>query len=204
VTRLRREWTAALAPKGATPPMKRAKPRNMERTLQGAIVQLHATALRNPLDAILFAVPNGEERDPIIAGILTGRRRQHPNLPPETDEEAMRPAGQGVLRGVVDLVVLLPGGRVLLIEVKAPKTADYRGGTLSAPQKSFQRAVIQLGHLHFLVESVEQYQTILIEYGVRLKPISFWPVTPVSVAVWKKPKLKQAARPRSRSRSPAS
>jgi hypothetical protein len=151
-------------------PVRRRTPRKFERPLQAALVQFHATAVANPCQAILFAVPNGEDRDPAIAAMLSGRRRRHPDLPPETDEEAMRPAGQGQLPGVVDLVLLLAGPLTILIEVKAPKTADYRGGVLSPAQKTFRRAVMAMGYAYALVESVGQYQKLLMDCGVRLRP----------------------------------
>ena len=92
--------------RSVSPACKR-KPVQWERRLQKAIVQFHATCLVNPLDAILFAVPNGELRDKATAGMLSGRRRRIPGLPKLSDAEMMRPAGLGVLPGANDLVLLL-------------------------------------------------------------------------------------------------
>jgi hypothetical protein len=153
-------------------PTRRRKPRQIERKLQADIVACHAEAVVFPLSAILFAVPNGEERPPEIAAILSGRRRTHPDMPPETDAEAMTPAGLGVLPGVVDLVLLLPGARTVLIELKRPKTDTERAGALSAKQKIFCRAAKALGHDYHLLQSVAQYQALLIAHGVQIRAIA--------------------------------
>ena len=85
----------------------------------------------------------------------------------------MTPAGQGLLPGVVDLVLLLAGPRTLLIEAKVPKTDDYRGGRLSTPQKHFRSAAIQLAHHYHLVETVEAYHALLATYAVPMRRIAF-------------------------------
>jgi hypothetical protein len=163
---------AALLMAGSRPCAHRA----FERALQGGIVAFHASAVVNSLSAILFAVPNGEARPAATAALLSGRRKRHPDLPPETDAEAMTPAGQGVLAGVADLVLLLPGGVILLLEVKPPKSPSYRGGVLSRAQQAFRRAALALGHEYHLVQSVDQYHTLLASHGVALRAVAFWPL----------------------------
>lgn len=154
----------------------RRKPVQWERRLQKAIVQFHATCLVNPLDAILFAVPNGELRDPATAGMLSGRRRKIPGLPKLSDAELMRPAGLGVLPGVNDLVLLLRLAEVMLLEVKVPENEMHAAGRSSDEQKAYRRAVTALGHNYRLLESVEDYQRVLVEKQVPLRIVSLFPV----------------------------
>lgn len=170
--RVRQPWDAHTA----VIPTQRRKPVQWERRLQGAIVEFHAFCVINPLEAILFAVPNGEKRDAVTAGILSGRRRRV-DLPPLTDEEAMRPAGQGVLPGACDLVLLL-SGKTVLIETKVPKTLDHAKGSLSTSQKIFRRSALALGQDYRVLEAVEEYHALLVEHGVRLRIRQLFPVVP--------------------------
>jgi hypothetical protein len=80
----------------------------------------------------------------------------------------MLPAGQGLLPGVVDLVLLLGGPRTVLLEVKAPRTDDYRGGVLNHGQQAFQRAVLRLGFDYRVVESVDDYRAVLVAHSVQI------------------------------------
>lgn len=166
------------------PKTKRKHPVQWEERLQEACVQFHATMVIDPLSAILFAVPNGGKRDAVTAGKLTGRRRQRAarpdvpgviQLPPPTDAELMRPAGQGVLPGAQDIVVLFSGARSCLCELKIQKTDQHAKGAQSRNQKAYERAVRALGHDYRLIYSVEDYQAVLEHYGVRLRIHSIWP-----------------------------
>jgi hypothetical protein len=148
----------------------RARSRKLEARLQGLLVSIFADAVE-PGRAILFAVPNGEERDPRVAFRLSGRTSRI-KLPPELDLTAF---GQGVLPGAADLVVLAPGGRCLLVEVKRPKQPGYPGGTSSRPQKAFAAAAAGLGHLYRVVDSAEGFLAALDAAGV---PLRCRPVAP--------------------------
>jgi hypothetical protein len=121
----------------------------------------------NPLEAILLAIPNGEKRDKVTAGILSGRRaaasrrKDVPGaiqLPPLTDEEWARPTGQGVLPGAADMALLISLGRTVWVETKIPKTALHKAGTLSDDQKRFRRIVLALGHDYRVCLSTEEYR----------------------------------------------
>lgn len=166
-----------------TPKMRRKSPVQWERRLQQAVVHFHATIVVDPLEAILFAVPNGEKRDEVTAGLLSGKRRRkaRPDVPgaiqppPLTDAEMMRPAGLGVLAGVQDMILLLAGGVTVLLELKIPKTEQHRKGSFSIEQKAYRRSVTALGHTYRCIESIEAYQAVLIEFGVRLRIRSIFP-----------------------------
>lgn len=63
--------------------------------------------------------------------------------------------------GVPDRIVLLPGGRVIFVELKRPQ-----GGKMSAMQKWWARKLSDLGFLHLWVKShedVKDTETVLID-----------------------------------------
>lgn len=157
-------------------PKARGKP---EDSLQAAIVQFHAHAV-DQRHAVLFGVPNGEKRDPVTAARLTGMTGVVREQLPES--VCLMPAGLGVLPGVSDLVLLLAGGRVVLIEVKIPKEVEalplFPGskprvvrdaGVLSKVQKRFRTGAEQLGHVYRVIRTVEAYADLLEEFGVMLR-----------------------------------
>ena len=132
-------------------------------------MQFHSIAV-DPRHAILFAIPNGEDRHPIVAAKLVGISAANRERLAEVDPwEALRPFGQGELPGALDLELLLPGGRTERIEVKRPRNEDQAAGRLSKAQKRFVMALEHLGHGHHRVESLEQYADLLEGFGVRLR-----------------------------------
>ncbi len=141
-----------------------------EEILQAALVLYFATVVPAGA-AILFAVPNGEYRDPQTAVKLAGRAID--DLAP--DDVYLVPAGQGVLSGATDLVLLLSKARVVLIEVKAPKVAATAfspakdAGRLSKSQRIFQAAATALGHHHVVIDSVDEFDRLLRDVGLRLR-----------------------------------
>ncbi|GHU01970.1 hypothetical protein FACS1894186_5720 [Alphaproteobacteria bacterium] len=56
---------------------------------------------------------------------------------------------EGVLAGVSDLVILLPAGQVVFVEVKTPK------GTQADSQKDFQFQVKEMGYEYLIWRSVD-------------------------------------------------
>ena len=194
--------------------------------MQGAIVQFHAQVVADPLSAILFAVPNGEKRDAVTAGILSGPpkdailsavhlprrvRRRYPDEVPAAERghdpearrgccdccrhvgepwepedltpvpyesDVVRPAGQGVLGGAADLFLMVGGGVVVPIEVKIAEGPDNDAGTQSKRQRIFERACRRLAIPYRVVTSVEDYQALLLEFGVKLKRVQLFPVAP--------------------------
>lgn len=215
---------ATARPAGQAQPTRRP-PVQRERALQAAIVQFHAQVVEDPLSAILFAVPNGEKRDKVTAGILTGPSKdmflsavQLPRrvrsdaccccrvgepwepedlTPVNYERDVMRPAGQGVLSGANDLFLLLPGAVVVPIEVKVPAGPDNDAGGQSKAQRIFERACRRLGHEHRVITSVEEYQALLLEFGVKLKRVQLFPVAlkpaqlPAGLAALLAPKRKR-------------
>ena len=66
----------------------------------------------------------------------------------------------GVLSGAPDLTLFLPGGRVLLVELKAPK------GVMSDAQKDLHPRLAALGHVVCIVRSLEEMKEALVRSGV--------------------------------------
>lgn len=84
----------------------------------------------------VFAVPNGGSR----------------NL-----REAVNLKAQGVLAGVSDLIVLLPGKKVYFIEIKNPNGK----GRQSPPQREFEENVTSYGHEYLLWDSWQQVEDFI-------------------------------------------
>lgn len=82
-------------------------------------------------DLIIYAVPNGGSRNV---------------------REAQRLKAEGVLAGVADLVVLLPQGKSLYIEMKV------KGNRQTENQKAFQDKAIILGHPYTVCYSFEEFK----------------------------------------------
>lgn len=91
------------------------------------------------LSVMLFAVPNGELRDIITASKLKR---------------------QGVIRGVADLILLVPkkGYASLCIEMKTPK------GIQSEHQRTWQRAAEQYRNRYVVCRSLEEFMNEVNSY----------------------------------------
>jgi hypothetical protein len=134
--------------------------RRIERQIQAAIVRYHELAVGQDR-ALLFAVPNGEERSSSTAALLVG---------------------QGVVAGAADLVLLLAGGFSVLIEVKRPRSLEpvvggravvVRAGEQSSVQRAFQARAESLGHRYTVIRSLDEYVALLARHGIgRLRPRS--------------------------------
>ena len=122
-------------------------------------------------------VPAAERSDASCCACRVGEPWEPEDLTPVPYEpDVVRPAGQGVLGGASDLVFLVGGGVVVHIEVKVPAGPDNDAGTQSKAQRIFERAVRRLGHHYRVITSVEEYQALLLEFGVKLKRVQFFPV----------------------------
>ena len=113
-----------------------AKCDNPEERLQQAVVQYLVLACSH---VIWFHPPNGEVRSK-----PTGARLKK----------------MGVLRGVPDLVFVLPGGASAFIELKAP------GAYLRPEQKDFRDRALVLGSKFALCRTLEEVISVLDEWGV--------------------------------------
>ena len=71
--------------------------------------------------------------------------------------EQLKKRSIGMLAGVSDLVVLLPG-KVLFIEMKDEK------GKQSVKQESFQRTVVTLGFDYYIIRSLSDFKQLIYEH----------------------------------------
>lgn len=83
---------------------------------------------------VIYAIPNGGFRNAI---------------------EAKRLKAEGVLAGVADLVIMLPKGKSLYIEMKV------KGNRQTENQKVFQDKAITLGHLYTVCYSFEEFKEVI-------------------------------------------
>lgn len=60
-------------------------------------------------------------------------------------------------RGVPDRIVILPGGRTVYVELKAP------GRPLTPLQRKWKQKLEQLGHRHYKIDSVEDIERFIRE-----------------------------------------
>jgi hypothetical protein len=84
---------------------------------------------------LIFSIPNGGNRNA---------------------REAKRLKDTGLLSGVSDLIVILPCGKLLFIEVKKPT-----GGVQSPEQKDFEARVKALGYEYHIVKSLDEFKNII-------------------------------------------
>ena len=110
----------------ATIPMK-----HQESNLQSACVRWFRLQYPN---LVIYAVPNGGSRNV---------------------REAQRLKTEGVLAGVADLVVLLPQGKSLYIEMKV------KGNKQTLNQKEFQQKAEALGHKYYVCYSFEDFEKVV-------------------------------------------
>jgi len=55
-------------------------------------------------------------------------------------------------RGIPDRLVLLPGGRVVFVELKRPSLPGQRGGKLSTSQSEFRKSLQLLGLRWYMIQ----------------------------------------------------
>jgi hypothetical protein len=65
--------------------------------------------------------------------------------------EAMTLKATGLLKGASDLIVILPNGKLMFIELKQPK------GIQSIEQKDFENRVKILGFQYHIIKSLEEF-----------------------------------------------
>lgn len=124
--------------------VKRKRPASPEHKLQASLVAWHEQCVaRNSCE--LIAIPNGGFRRKSVAGKMKA---------------------EGQRKGATDLVLALPEGRSLWIEVKLDDTPTTKRTDLSAEQRAFRTKILSLGHSHRVVRSIEQYRAVIEEFGV--------------------------------------
>lgn len=80
--------------------------------------------------------------------------------PTQAARYGMARKASGVLPGFPDIIMALPGGRTIYLELKAPK------GSLSPAQHLVHARLRDIGHRVHVVRSVEEVQFILHDAGV--------------------------------------
>ena len=68
--------------------------------------------------------------------------------------ETKRKVNTGLLKGVSDLIVITPNGKILFIELKTET------GTQSTVQKDFQSRIELLGYEYHLIRSLESFKAL--------------------------------------------
>jgi hypothetical protein len=79
---------------------------------------------------MIFSIPNGGTRNIM---------------------EAMTLKATGLLKGASDLIVILPNGKLMFVELKQPK------GIQSIDQKDFENRVKILGFEYHIIKSLEEF-----------------------------------------------
>lgn len=135
------DWIAAEAAKPA-PKRKNGSP---ERAVQRAII------------AYLRQVCPGA-----IVGAITNEERGRGETPLQRARFGMARKRSGVLTGLPDILMLLPDGRTLLIEVKAP------GGVLSEAQAEMHERIRANKHTVGVATCIDTARRVLLDAGVPL------------------------------------
>lgn len=114
-----------------------------EDQLQASIVDYALWALKEPPDGPMWTAINP--------------------IPGKTKAVAGRSKRLGMMAGVPDLVFAWKSGRVFWIELKTQK------GSLSPEQRTVEFWLNSLGHTHYVVRSIEDFQEALLLEGVPVK-----------------------------------
>ena len=157
----------------AAPTARKRAPRHPEDSLQGEIVRFTALAV-DPAAMLPMAIPNGGQRNPKEAARMIGvTAAQRDRM---SDSDALRPAGLGVLPGAADLLILLPEGRAVLVEIKTAElpgvgigALPQKAGVLSKAQRRFRAGTEHLGHDYRVVRSLSEWHALLVEKGVPMR-----------------------------------
>lgn len=105
--------------------------KHQESILQSACVRWFRLQYPN---LVIYAVPNGGSRNV---------------------REAQRLKAEGVLAGVADLVIMLPQGKSLYIEMKV------KGNKQTDNQKDFQKIAETLGYKYYVCYSFDEFKAII-------------------------------------------
>ena len=144
------DWTADPGQaRGARPPVPAPKPKRAtpERDLQRTLIRWLRAAL--PLGAFAFAIPNEQRGDAVsdVQRMRFGAARK----------------ASGVVSGMPDVGLVLHGGRVAWLELKAPK------GRTSDMQDGLHARLDALGHQVAVIRSIDEAEAVLRAWGVPLR-----------------------------------
>lgn len=170
------------------PRFARRRAKAPEHGLQASIRSWWMACVKEPDDAFLFAVTNGAKRAAKRNGVMVNS-----DAPP-----AWWLIAEGLRAGVSDLVMMIPGGKTVFIEVKLDDTLLTKKTYQNDAQQAFERTCNTLGHPYRIARSIEDFADICDEFGVPYRARPFGPklLKPVKVAP---PKPLSARRAKARS-----
>lgn len=162
---------------------RRRRPGAPEHGLQRSLVAWWKACVKDGEDAFLFSVPNGAKRS-AKQGSVNG------DAPP-----AYWLLHEGLRAGVSDLVIMLPQGRTLYVEVKLDKTLLTDKTYQTEHQAKFQATCEHLGHTYRIIRSIEQFADLCDEFGVpyRARPMGGALLKPVKAALRAPSRAKRGA-----------
>jgi hypothetical protein len=164
-------------------PARRRRPGAPEHGLQRSLVAWWRSCVKDGHHGFLFAVPNGAKRSAKQGSVNT-------DAPP-----AYWLLHEGLRAGVSDLVLMLPGGRSVFIEVKIDNTLLTNKTYQTEQQQEFEAVCIRLQHTYRIVRSIEQFADLCDEFGVpyRARPMGGALLKPVKAALRAPSRAKRGA-----------
>ena len=113
--------------------MKKKSENNIQQQIVIWYTNNYCLKTQNP-QGLIFSVPNGGNRNML---------------------EAMTLKATGLLAGVSDLIVILPIGKILFVELKTPT------GIQSDAQKDFMRRIENLGYIYKIIRTLDEFKTFI-------------------------------------------
>lgn len=160
--------------KAARPHFARRRARAPEHGIQASIRAWWMACVKEPQDGFLFAVTNGAKRAAERNGVMVNG-----DAPP-----AWWLIAEGLRAGVSDLVMMVPGGKTVFIEVKLDDTILTKKTYQNDAQEAFEKTCNTLGHPYRIARSIEDFADICDEFQVPYRARPFGPklLKPVKAA----------------------
>ena len=162
------------------PRLARRRPSAPEHNLQASIRAWWQACVKEPDHGFLFAVTNGAKRAAKRNGVMVNG-----DAPP-----AWWLIAEGLRAGVSDLVMMVPNGKTVFIEIKLDDTLLTQKTYQNDAQQAFEKTCNTLGHPYRIARSIEDFADICDEFQVPyrarpygpklLKPVKAAPPKPLS------------------------